>query len=98
VAVTQRLQRYEREVAECLDSVVTCDETWVHYFTPESKRASKQWKHTQSPPPQKEEQQQFFSAEKIIAAVLWDSKGIIHQDFLTCQKNHQCAVLFSSPE
>jgi hypothetical protein len=37
VAVTQLLQRYEREGAELLDSTVTCDEPWVHYFTPESK-------------------------------------------------------------
>jgi histone-lysine N-methyltransferase SETMAR len=51
LAVTQLLQRYERERAEFLDSVVTCDETWVHYYTPESKRASKQCKHTHSPPP-----------------------------------------------
>jgi hypothetical protein len=30
VAVTQLLQRYEREGAEFLDSIVTCDGTWVH--------------------------------------------------------------------
>jgi hypothetical protein len=84
VAVTQLLQRYEREGAEFLDSVVTCNETWVHYFTPESKRASKQCKHAHFPPPKK--RKQFFSAEKIMATVLWDSKGIIHLDFLTGQK------------
>jgi histone-lysine N-methyltransferase SETMAR len=81
VAVTQLLQRYEREGTEFLDSVVTCDETWVHYFTPESQRASKQWKHNHSPPPKKVKA--IFSAGKIMATVLWDSKGIIHLDFLT---------------
>jgi hypothetical protein len=59
VAVTQFLQRYEREGAEFLDSVVTCDETWVHYFTPESKRASKPCKHTHSLPP-KNSESNFF--------------------------------------
>jgi hypothetical protein len=62
---------------------VTCDETWVHYFTPESKRASKQWKHTHSPTPKKAKA--IFSVGKIMATVFWDSKGIIHLDFLTGQ-------------
>jgi hypothetical protein len=84
VAVTQLLQRYEREGAEYLDSIVTCDETWVHYFTPESKRASKQCKHTHSPPPK--EAKAILSAGKIMTAVFWDSKGIIHLDSLTGQK------------
>ncbi|GFG34200.1 hypothetical protein Cfor_00473, partial [Coptotermes formosanus] len=35
VAVTQLLNN--KRGAKFLDSVVTCDETWVHYFTPESK-------------------------------------------------------------
>jgi histone-lysine N-methyltransferase SETMAR len=55
VAITQLFQQYEREGTEFLDSIVTCDETWVHYFTPESKRASKPCKHTHSPPPKKSE-------------------------------------------
>jgi histone-lysine N-methyltransferase SETMAR len=84
VAVNQLLQRYEREGAEFLDSIVNCDETWVHYFTPESKRASKQCKHTHSPPSKKAKA--IFSAGKIMVTVLWDSKGIIHLDFLTGQK------------
>jgi hypothetical protein len=63
---------------------VTCDETWVHYFTPESKRASKQVKHTHAPPPNKAKA--IFSAGKIMAAAFWDSKGVFHLDFLTGQK------------
>jgi hypothetical protein len=35
--------------------------------------------------PQKN-QSNFFSAGKIMATVFWDSKGIIHLDFLTGQK------------
>jgi hypothetical protein len=83
VAFTQLLQRYEREGAEFVDSVVACDETWVHYFTPESKIASKQCKHTHPPPPKKAKA--IFSAGKIMAIMFWDSKGIIHLDFLTGQ-------------
>jgi hypothetical protein len=84
VAVIQLLQRYGSEGAEFLDSIVTCDETWVHYFTPESKRASKQWKHTHSPTPKKAKA--IFSAGKIMATVFWDSKSIIHLDCLISQK------------
>ncbi|GFG40209.1 hypothetical protein Cfor_09797, partial [Coptotermes formosanus] len=55
VAVTQLLQKYEREGAEILDSNVISDETWVHYFTPESKErlssASTPILHTPAPPP-----------------------------------------------
>jgi hypothetical protein len=75
---------------------VTCDETWVHCFTPESKRASNQRKHTHSPPPKKAKA--IFSAGRIMTAVFWDSKGIIHLDFLTVKKNHQCSVLLNSPQ
>jgi histone-lysine N-methyltransferase SETMAR len=84
VAVTQLLQRHEREGAEFLDSILTYDETWVHYFTPESKRASKQCKHTYSPPPPP--QKAIFSARQIMTAVFWFSKGIVHLDLLTGQK------------
>jgi ribosomal protein S25 len=96
VDVTQLLKRYEREGAEFLDSIVTCDETWDHYFTPESKRASKQCKHTHSPPSKKSESN-FFSGEDHDCYVLgfkgYHSPGLSHWS-----KNHQCAVLFNSPE
>jgi len=44
-------ERFEREGQDFLDRIITCDETWVHHFTPKSKQASKQWKHADSPPP-----------------------------------------------
>jgi histone-lysine N-methyltransferase SETMAR len=95
VAVTQRSQRYEREGAEFLDSVVTCDETWVHYFTPKSKRASKQCEHPFSTPQKSESN--FFSGEDHVCCVLgfkgYQSPGLSHWS-----KNHQCSVLFNSPE
>jgi hypothetical protein len=53
VAVIQLLQQYEREGAEFLDSNVTCDETSVHYFTPESKEHVSSGKHPFSSPKKK---------------------------------------------
>jgi len=38
------LARYEEEGDAFIHSIVTCDETWVHHYTPETKRASKEWR------------------------------------------------------
>ena len=34
-----------------LERIVMGDETWVHYHQPETKKASKKWRHTSSPKP-----------------------------------------------
>ncbi|GFS99550.1 histone-lysine N-methyltransferase SETMAR [Trichonephila clavipes] len=52
---------------EFLDSIVTGDETWVHYTTPETKEQSKQWKHPSSPRAKKFKQ--ILSAGKIMASI-----------------------------
>ena len=49
-------ERFDREGQNFLDCIITCDEIWVHHITPESKRASKQWKHANSRPPKNFEQ------------------------------------------
>mgnify|MGYP003623263763 CR=1 FL=1 len=56
-------------------SIVTMDETWMPFFNPETKRQSKQWKHTNSPPPKKF--RVSASAEKMMVAMFWDSDGVI---------------------
>ena len=37
------LDLYKRNPQEFLRRVVTADETWIHYYTPEINRKSKQW-------------------------------------------------------
>ena len=39
-----------------LDTLVTCDESWIHCYDPETKRQSSQWKHAGSPKPKKARQ------------------------------------------
>ena len=34
-----------------LDVLVTCDESWIYYYDPETKRQSSQWKHAGFPRP-----------------------------------------------
>jgi hypothetical protein len=44
-AAREFLQAYKTDGKEFLDSIITGDETWVHYTTPETKQQSRQWKH-----------------------------------------------------
>jgi outer membrane lipoprotein-sorting protein len=39
----QHLLRYADEKEDVLNRIVTGDESWVHHYQPESKRASIQW-------------------------------------------------------
>jgi hypothetical protein len=47
----QSLTHFQYNQQDLLHWFVTTDETWVHYYTPEIKQQSKQWKHAESPPP-----------------------------------------------
>ena len=49
----QLQQRLLQEGDLFLNKVVTCDETWFHFFEPESKQQSSMWKHSWSPSPVK---------------------------------------------
>ena len=39
-----------------LDALVTCDESWIYCYDPETKRQSSQWRHTGSLRPKKARQ------------------------------------------
>src|SRR5215469_9882069 len=74
------LSRYHVEGEEFLERIVTGDETWMHYATPETKRDSMTWKHFGSPPVRKFKS--VPSAKKLMATVFWDCRGVILVDFL----------------
>ena len=87
----QRRQNSEQLLEICNEDednffsrLVTMDESWIHYFDPETKEASKQWKHVGSPPPKKARTQP--SAGKVMLSVFWDQDGVILTDYL--QKGH----------
>jgi len=52
-ACQELLKRFEAEGDGFLERTVAGDETWVHYHQPETKKASKEWRHTSSPKPKK---------------------------------------------
>ncbi|GFU57043.1 uncharacterized protein TNCV_1779101 [Trichonephila clavipes] len=74
------LQRYHDDGDGFLDRVVTCDETWISHFTPETKQQSLHWRHSGSPVRTKFKQ--TLSAWKVMCMVFWDRKGILLIDFL----------------
>ena len=50
---TELQQRLSDEGDSFLNKMITCDETWFHFFEPESKQQTSMWKHTWSPSPVK---------------------------------------------
>ena len=59
-----------------LDALVTCDESWIYCYDPETKRQSSQWKHAGSPRPKKARQSK--STHKLLMIPFFDSTGMIY--------------------
>ena len=94
--VCQRLfARFEEEGEAFLASIVTCDETWVHHYTPESKQASMEWRRKGETAPVKAKTR--LSAGKVLATVFFDYRGVLLIDFLherrTINAAYYCELL-----
>ena len=62
-----------------LDALVTCDESWIYCYDPETKRQSSQWKHAGSPRPKKTRQSKSTHKLLMITFLLFfDSTGMIY--------------------
>lgn len=79
-AALEFLQRYATEGNDFLKRIVTGDETWICYETPETKRQSLEWRHTGSPKPKKAKPP--LSSRKIMCTVFWDWQGILLVDWM----------------
>jgi hypothetical protein len=77
------LERYHKECDEFLNHTlrVTGDETWVSFFSAETKEQSKQWMHAHSPNKPKKFKQ-TLSARNLMTAVFWDRKGVLMVEFM----------------
>ncbi|XP_015904956.1 mariner Mos1 transposase [Parasteatoda tepidariorum] len=71
----QFLTRYNEDADDFLSRIVTGDETWVSYDTPETKQQSMEWRHTSSPT-------KVLTPRELMCTVFWDRKGILLIDFL----------------
>jgi hypothetical protein len=88
----QHLLRYADEGGDMLNRIVTGDESWMHLYQPEQKRASVQWKHPDSLSVKKFKVTP--SAGKLMLTVFWDSQGVLLIHFQKRGENYEfCIVL-----
>jgi histone-lysine N-methyltransferase SETMAR len=59
---------------------VTGGESWVHHFQPETKKASKEWRHSTSPKPKKFCTQ--ASAGKVMLTLFWYHQGSLVEHYM----------------
>ena len=71
---------YEADGEAFLQRIVTGDESLVHFYEPERKRQSMEWRHTSSPKPKKVRVQR--SAGKVMLTFFWDYKGPILEHYM----------------
>ena len=83
----ERCYHDSREIVELinsdptvLDALVTCDESWIYCYDPETKRQSSQWKHASSPRPRKARQSK--STHKLLMIPCFDSTGMIYMHWI----------------
>ena len=72
---TEFQQTLSDEGDSLLNKVITCDETWFHFFEPKSKQQSSMWKHTWSPSPVKAHLSK--SVGNVMSIIFCDKKGIV---------------------
>ncbi|KFM62375.1 Histone-lysine N-methyltransferase SETMAR, partial [Stegodyphus mimosarum] len=70
----------QTEGNDVLDKIVTGDETWIHHFSPETKRSSLEWKHCSSPTRKK--CRTVPSAGKVMMTLFFDREGVVHTEFM----------------
>ena len=74
------MKHFEAEGDDFLGRTVTGDETWVHYHQLETKKASKEWRHTSSPKTKKFRTQP--SAGKVMMSLFRDERGAILEHYM----------------
>lgn len=73
-------RRHFRQGKAFLDSIVTMDESWISYYTPETKTQSTQWLPKGARPPTKAKAE--TSTKKIMLIIFFDSTGPIYQHWV----------------
>ena len=74
------LALFNRNKDEFLRRFVKVDETWIHHNTPETKQQSKQ--RVLPGESASKKAKVGLSANKVMATVFWDTRGVIHINYL----------------
>ena len=78
-----------------LDALVSCNESWIYCYDPETKRQSSQWEPVGSPRPKKATQSK--STHKLLMIPFFDSIGMIYMHWVptgqTVNKEYYVEVL-----
>jgi hypothetical protein len=69
------LVRFGMESDPFLETIITGDEIWIHYYKPESKHQSMRWKHPHSTV--KKKFKTHPTAGKVTLGVFWESQGLL---------------------
>ena len=79
-ACQELLRWYEADGEAFLQRIVTGYVSSVHFYEPERKRQSMEWRHTSSPEPKKVRAQR--SAGKLMLNLFWDNNGPILEHYM----------------
>lgn len=71
----QFIKKVNRGGIRFLDRIITTDESWFHYYDPETKQQSSQWKNCNSPPPKKAKITKSLGKNMFI--LFMDRKGML---------------------
>ncbi len=89
------LERHKHDGEDMLSRIVTEDETWVHYFTPSTKKKSMVWEEPTKLLPKKFKT--VLSANEVMCAVFLGCESVIWQEYLlkgtTINEERYCEML-----
>ena len=83
------LAMFHSNKTDFLRQFISMDETWVHHFTPETRKQSKQWAERRESTPKKVKTVSYTTG-KVMASVFWDAHGIFCTDYLQKGKTINC--------
>jgi len=95
VSVCRELKQQARDDPNFISNIITCHETWVYGYDPETKQQLSQWKSPNSLQPKIA--RQVCSNVKSMLIVLLNIQGIVHKEFVppgqTVNGKFYCEVL-----